>query len=97
VLAETRLEPEPSFQIAPHNLELNQTIESLAGHGVKVEMTAASDTAVVLISAEQRDGPATGSDSIISTCSRATTPARATPCGARAGTTLAQRMHDAAP
>jgi membrane-bound lytic murein transglycosylase B len=58
VLAETRLEPEPSFQIEPHNLELNQTVESLAAHGVKVEMSVPADTAVVLISAEQRDGPA---------------------------------------
>jgi membrane-bound lytic murein transglycosylase B len=58
VLAETRLEPDPSFQIEPHNLELNQTIESLGAHGVKVEMSVPADTAVVLISAEQRDGPA---------------------------------------
>ena len=58
VLAETRLEPEPSFQIEPHNLELNQTVESLAAHGVQVEMSVPADTAVVLISAEQRDGPA---------------------------------------
>jgi membrane-bound lytic murein transglycosylase B len=58
VLAETRLEPDPSFQIEPHNLELNQTVESLAAHGVKVEMSVPADTAVVLISAEQRDGPA---------------------------------------
>jgi membrane-bound lytic murein transglycosylase B len=58
VLAETRLEPDPSFQIEPHNLELNQTVESLAAHGVKVELSVPADTAVVLISAEQRDGPA---------------------------------------
>lgn len=58
VLAETRLDPDPSFQIEPHNLELNQTVESLAAHGVKVEMSVPADTAVVLISAEQRDGPA---------------------------------------
>jgi membrane-bound lytic murein transglycosylase B len=58
VLAETRLEPDPSFQIEPHNLELNQTVESLAAHGVKVEMSVPADTPVVLISAEQRDGPA---------------------------------------
>src|SRR5205823_10975139 len=44
VLAETRLEPDPSFQIEPHNLELNETVESLAAHGVKVEMSVPADT-----------------------------------------------------
>ena len=58
VLAETRLEPDPSFQIEPHNLELDQTVESLGAHGVKVEMSVPADTPVLLISAEQRDGPA---------------------------------------
>ena len=52
VLAETRLEPDPSFQIEPHNLELSQTVESLAAHGVQVEMSVPADTAVVLISAD---------------------------------------------
>ena len=58
VLAETRLEPDPSFHIEPHNLELDQTVEGLGAHGVKVEMSVPADTPVVLISAEQRDGPA---------------------------------------
>ena len=58
VLAETRLEPDPSFQIEPHNLELTETIASLAAHGVKVDMELAADTPVVLVSAEQHDGPA---------------------------------------
>ena len=58
VLAETKLDPDPSFQIEPHNLELNETVESLGAHGVKVELAVPPDTPVVLISAEQRDGPA---------------------------------------
>jgi len=58
VLAETRLDPDPSFQIDPHNHELNETIESLGAKGVKVEVDAPPETPVVLISAEQRDGPA---------------------------------------
>jgi membrane-bound lytic murein transglycosylase B len=58
VLAETRLEPDPSFQIEPHNLELTETLASLAAHGVKVDTELAADTPVVLISAEQHDGPA---------------------------------------
>ena len=59
VLAETKLDPEPSFQIDIKNLELNETIESLNAHGVRVlggEQSAT--TPVVLVSAEQPDGPA---------------------------------------
>jgi peptidoglycan lytic transglycosylase B len=58
VLAETTLEPDPTFQIEPHNLELNETVGSLAARGVKVAADVPADTPVVLISAEQRDGPA---------------------------------------
>ena len=58
VLAETKLDPDPSFQIGDtHRIELNQTIESLNAHGVQVETDLPPDTAAVLISAEQRDGP----------------------------------------
>ena len=58
VLAEVRLDPDPTFQIEPHNLELTDTLESLALHGVKVDSDLPGSTPVVLISAEQRDGPA---------------------------------------
>jgi membrane-bound lytic murein transglycosylase B len=58
VLAETTLDPDPSFQIEPHNLELNETVGSLGAHGVKVDLEVPADTPVVLISAEQHDGPA---------------------------------------
>jgi membrane-bound lytic murein transglycosylase B len=58
VLAETRLDPDPSFQIEPHNLELNETAESLGARGVHVDAGVPLDTPVVLLSAEQRDGPA---------------------------------------
>jgi membrane-bound lytic murein transglycosylase B len=58
VLAEVRLDPDPAFQIEPHNLELNETIDSLSAHGVRVEADLPADTPVVLLSAEQRDGPA---------------------------------------
>jgi membrane-bound lytic murein transglycosylase B len=58
VLAETRLDPDPSFQIDPHNHELNETLEGLGAKGVKVEADLPPETPVVLISAEQRDGPA---------------------------------------
>jgi len=98
VLAETRLEPDPSFQIEPHNLELNQTIESLAAHGVKVEMSVPADTAVVLISAEQRDGPAyrVGFHNFY-VLTRYNASARYAMAVHELAQTLAQRMHDAAP
>jgi membrane-bound lytic murein transglycosylase B len=57
VLAETTLEPDPSFQIEPRNLELNETVASLGARGVKVNLDVPPDTAAVLLSAEQRDGP----------------------------------------
>jgi len=58
VLAETRLDPDPTFQIDPHNLELNETLDSLSARGVHVETNLPADTPVVLLSAEHRDGPA---------------------------------------
>lgn len=58
VLAEVRLDPDPTFQIEPHNLELTETLEGLAVHGVKVDGNLPGNTPVVLISAEQHDGPA---------------------------------------
>ncbi|GAC1454823.1 MAG: lytic murein transglycosylase B [Steroidobacteraceae bacterium] len=58
VLAEVHLDPDPTFQIEPHNLELNETLDGLAAHGVKVEGDLPGGTAVVLVSAEQHDGPA---------------------------------------
>jgi membrane-bound lytic murein transglycosylase B len=58
VLAETTLDPDPSFEIEPHNLDLNETVGSLGAHGIKVDLDVPPDTPAVLISAEQRDGPA---------------------------------------
>jgi membrane-bound lytic murein transglycosylase B len=58
VLAETRLDPDPSFQLDGHNLELTDTVDSLGARGVRIDATVPGETPVVLISAEQRDGPA---------------------------------------
>jgi membrane-bound lytic murein transglycosylase B len=58
VLAETKLDPEPTFQIDTRNLELNETLESLNAHGVQVLGYQSDTTPVVLVSAEQPDGPA---------------------------------------
>jgi membrane-bound lytic murein transglycosylase B len=57
VLAETRLDPDPSFQIEPHNLELNETVDSLGARGVRIVDEVPPDTPAVLLSAEQPDGP----------------------------------------
>jgi membrane-bound lytic murein transglycosylase B len=58
VLAEATLDPDPSFEIAPHNLDLNETVGSLGARGIKINLELPPDTPAVLISAEQRDGPA---------------------------------------
>jgi membrane-bound lytic murein transglycosylase B len=58
VLAETKLDPEPKFQIDTRNLELNETVDSLNAQGVAVVGTQTGTTPAVLISAEQQDGPA---------------------------------------
>lgn len=59
VLAETRLDPEPKFQIDTRNLELNETVDSLNAQGVELMGTPQTGTTpAVLISAEQQNGPA---------------------------------------
>jgi membrane-bound lytic murein transglycosylase B len=58
VLTDATLEADPSLTFDPHNLELNETIASLASRGIKLDLTMPPDTPVVLVSAEQRDGPA---------------------------------------
>jgi membrane-bound lytic murein transglycosylase B len=58
VLAETHLDPAATFHIEPHNLELNETVDTLGAHGVKVDLEVAPETPALLILAEQPDGPA---------------------------------------
>ncbi|HEV7716921.1 MAG TPA: lytic murein transglycosylase, partial [Steroidobacteraceae bacterium] len=55
---EVELDPEPTFTIDPRNLTLNETLQSLELKGVETRANAPPDTPVVLISAEQKDGPA---------------------------------------
>jgi len=56
VLVPARLEPDPDFQLDPR-LELSTTVEALSEHGVRIDVPVAGTTAVMLISAEQQDGP----------------------------------------
>ena len=58
VLSETTIEPDANFQIEPKNLTLNDTVGSLAGHGVRLVSEQPPETPALLISAEQADGPA---------------------------------------
>jgi membrane-bound lytic murein transglycosylase B len=58
VIAAARLAPDPDFQFDPRNLELNETLQSLNASGVQVDLPAPLSTPALLISAEQRDGPA---------------------------------------
>jgi membrane-bound lytic murein transglycosylase B len=58
VLAEAHLAPDPSFQIDPSKVDLNETVDSLNAKGVKIDLALPGDTPAVLISAEQQDGPA---------------------------------------
>jgi membrane-bound lytic murein transglycosylase B len=58
VLAEARIDPAATFHIEPHNLELNETVDTLGAHGVKVDLELPPDTPALLILAEQPDGPA---------------------------------------
>jgi len=58
VLAEARLEPDPTFRIDPHNLELNETVDSLNAEGVQTQTDQPGTTPAVLLSAEQENGPA---------------------------------------
>jgi len=58
VLGETRIEPDANFHLEPHGLELNETVDSLGTHGVKVDLEVPPETPALLLLAEQADGPA---------------------------------------
>jgi membrane-bound lytic murein transglycosylase B len=57
VVADVRIDPGASFQIDPSNLALDETIDGLNAEGVRVESAVPGDTPVVLLLAEQQDGP----------------------------------------
>jgi membrane-bound lytic murein transglycosylase B len=58
VIAAARLDPDPTFQIDPRKVGLNETVASLNAQGVRIDLPLPDDTPAVLISAEQQDGPA---------------------------------------
>ena len=58
VLSEVDLDPEPTFTIDTRNLKPNETVESLGAQGVHVRAPVPAGTPALIISAEQKDGPA---------------------------------------
>jgi membrane-bound lytic murein transglycosylase B len=57
VVADVRVEPGATFQIDPGNLKLDETIDGLNAQGVRVQSDVPGSTPVVLLLAEQQDGP----------------------------------------
>jgi membrane-bound lytic murein transglycosylase B len=57
VVADVRIDPGATFHIDPENLALDETIDGLNEQGVRVESGAPGDTPVVLLLAQQQDGP----------------------------------------
>lgn len=57
VVADVRLDPGAAFHVDPANLSLDETIARLNEQGVRVESDAPGTTRVVLILAQQQDGP----------------------------------------
>lgn len=98
VLAEVKLGPDPTFTIDTSNLKLNETIDSLALQGVQTLSDAPGDTPVILISAEQQDGPAYRvgfrNFEVITRYNRSVRYAMAVHDLAQA---IAQRMHEGTP
>ena len=57
MLADVTLDPGADFHIDPGNLSLDETIGGLNAHGVRVDDRAPRETHVVLLLAQQQDGP----------------------------------------
>ncbi len=57
VVADVRIDPGATFHIDPDNLALDETIDGLNEQGVRVESDAPGHTRVVLLLAQQQDGP----------------------------------------
>jgi membrane-bound lytic murein transglycosylase B len=58
IMSAAMIEPGASFRIDIKNLDLNATLGDLNAQGVDSDLTAAAVTPVMLVSAEERDGPA---------------------------------------
>lgn len=57
VVADVRIDPGATFHIDPSDLRLDETIDGLNAQGVRVASAVPGNTPVVLLLAEQQDGP----------------------------------------
>ncbi|HET9106678.1 MAG TPA: lytic murein transglycosylase B [Steroidobacteraceae bacterium] len=57
VMAHVKIEPGATFHVDPNELSLDQTIGDLSAQGVRVESDAPGGTRVVLLLAQEQDGP----------------------------------------
>ena len=57
VVADVRIDPGATFHIDPNDLRLDETIDGLNAQGVRVASAVPGNTPVVLLLAEQQDGP----------------------------------------
>ena len=57
VVADVRIDPGATFQIDPSNLTLDETVDGLNAQGVRVDTAVPGNTPVVLLLAQQQDGP----------------------------------------
>jgi len=58
VLSEVELDPDPTFVIDTRNFKPNETVQSLGLQGVHVKANVPGETPALILSAEQKDGPA---------------------------------------
>jgi len=58
VILDARLDPDPSFHLEGRSLDLNTTLDQLNAEGVRVDGDLPGSTPAVLVSAEEKDGPA---------------------------------------
>ncbi len=57
VIADARLDPDPTFTLDDHGLDLDTTLARLNAEGVRVGLDLPGETPAILVSAEQQDGP----------------------------------------
>ncbi|HEX8755688.1 MAG TPA: lytic murein transglycosylase B [Steroidobacteraceae bacterium] len=57
VVADVTIDPGATFHIDPANLRLDETVDALNAQGVRVQSDVPGNTPVVLLLAEQQDGP----------------------------------------
>ncbi|MGH8169058.1 MAG: lytic murein transglycosylase B [Steroidobacteraceae bacterium] len=57
VVADVKIDPGATFHIDPTNLRLDETVDGLNAEGVRVQSDVPGNTPVVLLLAQQQDGP----------------------------------------